>query len=211
MDRIDRIKQVRIFLGMDPRPIDPAVEAPIENELKFTESKLKDGSNVSFEKLEIGSPFFIRTASDTIVPAPAGDYILSDDSIVSVGIENLITSIKAAEMPAETEPDPVDPMEPAETEEPEVETPEVPNEVAVLEGRIAKLEEEVNKLVEALTMSNQDFSETKKELSEKIEELAKQPSVVEPIHLREDRKLQIKEKSISEIRLEALDRLQKQK
>lgn len=69
------------------------------------EYALKDGSKVLIDKLEVGGKVQISDASGNAVDAPAGDYVMADDSVVSVDETSTIVSITPAqEMPAPDQP-----------------------------------------------------------------------------------------------------------
>lgn len=176
MNAKEALKEIKILLGMEQRE---EVNTEETVEATFTEAKLQDGTNVSYDKLEIGSNFLIRTDAETSVPAPAGEYVLEDSTIIVVGPDNLITEVK---MPEATADEYTDPNEmPGEKPEDKPEDIEEPDEK---EMRIAACEDKIKKLEEAMTMLLGSFSEMSEEFStqtQKIEELAKAPAA-EPVH-----------------------------
>ena len=172
MNTKDTLKQIKVLLGM---------EKP-EETVALTDVKLKDGTNVSYDKLEVGGNFFIKTDDETSVPAPAGEYDLEDGTIVVVGSDNLIAEVK---MPEESAAETTD----EKTDETPVDTPKEEPEVDY-EKRIASLEEQVAKLTEALNMLIGEFSEVKSEFAsqeKKIEEIASAPGA-EPVHFYKEKK-----------------------
>lgn len=86
-DKLARIKKI-VF----------SEEAPAPTDQKFTEYKLKDGSAVSIDKLEVGGVVMIADAV-----APDGAYTLEDGSVVTVaaGVISAVEAVKPAEQPEE--------------------------------------------------------------------------------------------------------------
>ena len=159
MDAKTAVKQIRILLGMEQKP-----EAETEVTVQLATAKLKDGTEISYDKLEEGG---VCTIGDAV--APAGDYELEDGSIVSVGDEGVITSVKPVEETAAEEEPVVEPETPEETEEPS----ELETKVLDLEKRIAQLEE-------MLAGFSTQMSTMKTDFSAQIETIANAPAA-EPI------------------------------
>lgn len=197
MNTKDTLKQIKVLLGM---------EKP-EEKVTFAEAKLKDGTNVSYDKLEVGSNFLVKTDAETSVPAPAGEYELEDGTIVVVGSDNLITEVKMPEESADENTNPEAKPEETPEEKPEEKPEETPE--ADYEKRIASLEEQVAKLTEALNMLVGEFSEVKSEFASqerKIEEIASAPAT-EPVHFKREKK--VEGETTFERRLRLIDELKK--
>lgn len=159
MDAKNAVKQIRILLGMEQKP----TEEPVV-EVTLATAKLKDGSEISYDNLEEGG---IVTIGDA--PVPEGDYELEDGSIVSIGADGIITSIKPAEEIVAEEVVEEEPETPEETEEPS----ELETKVLDLEKRIAQLEE-------MLAGFSTQMSTMKTDFSAQIETIANAPAA-EPI------------------------------
>lgn len=105
--------------------------------LKFGEIKTADGKYTlvyNGETIEAGQPLMIVDEAGTQLPAPEGEYILEDESIVVVeGTEGIVKEIKKKEdAPA---PDPA----PAPTPEERMSKEEVSR---IIEERVRKFEDE---------------------------------------------------------------------
>lgn len=156
MDAKTAVKQIRILLGMEQKP-----EAETEVTVQLATAKLKDGTEISYDKLEEGG---VCTIGDAV--APAGDYELEDGSIVSVGDEGVITSVK--------------PVEEAAAEEEPVVEPEEPEEPNELETKIMDLEKRIAQLEEMLLGFSTQMNTMKTDFSAQIEEIANAPAA-EPV------------------------------
>lgn len=196
------INAIKIMLGM---------EKAVKEE--FMNTKLEDGTNVTFDALEIGSAFFIKTDSETKVPAPEGDYTLKDGTVVTVGPDNLINKVTLPnapvnETPAEevvTEDMPVEET-PTEEVEVEVETPEteIDPKVAELETKISDLEKKLAEILAKMDEMNIQFSKQEN----KIEEIANEPATT-PVHFSKTVTDSDKPLSNYERRLKLIDHLKK--
>ena len=206
MNAKEALKEIKILLGMEQRE-ETETKSEETIEATFTEAKLQDGTNISYDKLEIGSNFLIRTDAETSVPAPAGEYVLEDGTIVIVGDDNLITEVKMPETTADEYTDPKETVE----EKPE-DKPEDIEEPDEKEMRIAACEDKIKKLEEAMTMLLGSFSAMSDEFSaqsEKIEEIAKAPAA-EPVHFAKQTE-ETKTETTAEKRLKVLAELKKNK
>lgn len=202
MNAKEALKEIKILLGMEQRE-ETETKSEETIEATFTEAKLQDGTNISYDKLEIGSNFLIRTDAETSVPAPAGEYVLEDGTIVIVGDDNLITEVK---MPETTADEYTDPNETVEEKPEDIEEPDEK------EMRIAACEDKIKKLEEAMTMLLGSFSAMSDEFSaqsEKIEEIAKAPAA-EPVHFTKQIE-ETKTETTAEKRLKVLAELKKNK
>lgn len=148
------VKTLKIMLGMETEEV-----------IKFAEATLKDGTKVSYDKLESGSILNIVDAEGQTAPATAGDYELEDGTIVTVDETGIITNIKPVEEVAAAE-------EPA-AEEPAAEEPtETDKRIKELEDQIAELKKIVDGLVGTQTQMKSDFAKQ----SERVEEIANEPA-----------------------------------
>lgn len=193
MNSQQAIKKIKVMLGME----------------KFAEQKLKDGSTIYYTELVEGQVITIKEG-DEQVPAPAGEYILEDDTVITVEEEGIIKKI---EKPEEEKP------EEEKVEGTDEEPVEEPTDVEkTLEEKVANLTERVKMLEEAfaeLLQSYESFSKdsTKKynkfskSISKKVEEIGKQPSE-QTIKLTKDKE---KKSELWEQRLDAIRNMRKNK
>jgi hypothetical protein len=84
---------------------DPKEEVKASKKVKeeFSDTTLKDGVNVQYDKLEIGGHLLIKNSEGEFTAAPAGEYELNDGTIVIVNEENLINEVKPADEVEEVE------------------------------------------------------------------------------------------------------------
>jgi len=166
-----KLNQVREVLGM---------------EVKLESAKLKDGVTVvEYEKLEPGMPVFVVSEDgSTKTPAPEGDHVLEDGTIIEVDAQGIIMEISSEESEAAEEEAPV-------TDEAVVEVageeamPETKIDVAMEEKIIEKVEEKIAEkmkaIFEAVEEVAKEVSGIKEEMSAmktKMEKFAKAPAAV---------------------------------
>ena len=153
----ETIQALKVLLGMEKAP-----EVVNVIETKFEVVKLKDGSEINVDKLEVGGQVTIGD-----VPATEGEYVMEDDSKIEVDANGIITEIKAPEMVDEVAP--VDAAEVAP--------------VSNVEDRVTALEEQVLNLIELidmLTAMSGQFKSEQEVFSAQLKEIGKQ-EIVEPV------------------------------
>lgn len=98
----EKFAKMRILLGLG-EAMPEATEKPKEEEKMMGEGKLKDGTMVTYDELEVGYPLMVVTEQGTN-PAPDGTHELEDGTKVTT-VNGLITVIEPAlpATPAETE------------------------------------------------------------------------------------------------------------
>lgn len=97
----DKFTKLRVLLGLEAAA--PMPEQPTKEEKMMGEGKLKDGTMVTYDELEVGYPLMVVTEQGTN-PAPDGTHEMEDGTKVST-VNGLITEIIPAlpVAPAETE------------------------------------------------------------------------------------------------------------
>ena len=97
----DKFTKLRVLLGLEAAV--PMPEEPKKEEKMMGEGKLKDGTMVTYDELEVGYPLMVVTEQGTN-PAPDGTHEMQDGTKVST-VNGLITEIIPAlpVAPAETE------------------------------------------------------------------------------------------------------------
>ena len=97
----DKFTKLRVLLGLEAAA--PMPEEPKKEEKMMGEGKLKDGTMVTYDELEVGYPLMVVTEQGTN-PAPDGTHEMQDGTKVST-VNGLITEIIPALpiAPAETE------------------------------------------------------------------------------------------------------------
>jgi len=145
-----KLNQVREILGMD---------------VKLESAKLQDGVTVvEYEKLEVGMPVFVVSEDgSTKTPAPEGEHVLEDGTVIEVDAQGVIAEISTKE------------AEVAEDEAPVAEEAviEVAGEEVIEEPKIDVAMEE--SIIEKVT---EKVAEQMKAIFEAVEEVAKEVSIV---------------------------------
>lgn len=77
--------------------------AEAETKEKMAEATLADGTVLTAEAFEEGQVLYITTAEEDFVVAPAGEYTLSDGTVLTVNDEGVISAIVPAAEATETE------------------------------------------------------------------------------------------------------------
>lgn len=97
----DKFTKLRVLLGLEAAA--PMPEEPKKEEKMMGEGKLKDGTMVTYDELEVGYPLMVVTEQGTN-PAPDGTHEMEDGTKVST-VNGLITEVIPAlpVAPAETE------------------------------------------------------------------------------------------------------------
>jgi len=97
----DKFTKLRVLLGLEAAA--PMPEEPKKEEKMMGEGKLKDGTMVTYDELEVGYPLMVVTEQGTN-PAPDGTHEMQDGTKVST-VNGLITEVIPAlpVAPAETE------------------------------------------------------------------------------------------------------------
>jgi len=197
MNSKEAIKKIRVMLGME------------KEETKLAEQKLKDGSTIYFTELVEGQVITIEKDGEQ-VPAPAGEYILEDETILIVEDEGIIKEVKEPEE-EELEEEPKEEVEtqeevPAEAPEelPEMTMEQLMERVKMLEEAFAELLNSYESFSTDLEKNYETFS---KDIEKKVEEIGEQPST-ETVKLEKEK---IKDPERWEQRMEAIRNLRKNK
>jgi len=144
--------------------------------IHFETAKLKDGTIVEVEKLEVGFPVMIVAEDGSKSPAPEGEHVLEDGKVIEVDANGVISEISAAEETVETEEVAAIPAAMAEevtTEETKVTETPIKDEVA------AKIEEKMAMLFAAIEECAAEISKVKEDMGAmktKLEKFAKAPA-----------------------------------
>ena len=144
--------------------------------IKFETAKLKDGTVVEVEKLEVGFPVMIVAEDGSKTPAPEGEHVLEDGKVIEVDANGVISEISAPEEEVEVEETATIPAAMAEetvTEETKVTEEPIKDEVA------AKIEEKMAMLFAAIEECAAEISKVKEEMGAmktKMEKFAKAPA-----------------------------------
>ena len=146
--------------------IEPSVDAPEVAVANFAEYVLASGVKVMVDKLEVGGKVTLLDEAGNEVPAPAGEHILADGSVIVLDETGTILEIKVPEV---------------EVEAPESEVELMKKKVAEMEAQLEALkgykkEAEV-KMSENIAQMNDKFSKAISELTDVVIELTKTPSV----------------------------------
>jgi hypothetical protein len=155
----------------------------------FKTMKVKDTDTIlEFPSLEKGSPVSISSAEGS-VPASDGEYVLEDDTLMSVRDGVIADFVLPVEAPVEDEVL----AEEAPKEAESVDAPAEDTKVAELEERVKQLEELIKGLPtnEALSAFKTDVEKVAEDIDSKIELLSKVPT-----ELSNDRRVEVKENEL---------------
>ena len=155
----ETITQMKILLGM---------EKPVE--LKFEKVILKDGSEISYDKLEVGGKVTALDAEGNEGPK-TGDLELEDGTILVVDADGIITEIKT----------PVEAVD-IEVEEPKVDKPNM--EETEDQKRISELEKQIAEIMKVMESMFTKNEQEKAEFSAQLKEISSEPSVGEPLSFK---------------------------
>ena len=139
--------------------------------IKFETAKLKDGTIVEVEKLEVGFPVVIVAEDGSKTAAPEGEHVLEDGTVLTVDANGMISEIATAEEEAPEAPEEAATI-PANMADATTETP-IKDEVA------AKIEEKMGMLFAAIEECAAEISKVKEEMGAmktKMEKFAKAPA-----------------------------------
>lgn len=111
-------------LFADENPQEAASASPIE---QFKEYQLADGAKVMIDNLALGGKVTVEGPEGPI-PAPAGDHILSDGTVVTTDEAGIITELEVPEIETEVEAEKADP-----------EKEEMKKKIAEMEAKIEEM------------------------------------------------------------------------
>lgn len=153
----DKFTKLRVLLGLEAAA--PMPEEPKKEEKMMGEGKLKDGTMVTYDELEVGYPLMVVTEQGTN-PAPDGTHEMQDGTKVST-VNGLITEI----IPAL----PVAPAAPAETQ-----AGTMPQED--MGKKLKELMDAINAKMSAIETEISKQQETNKQMFELIEKIGDLPT-----------------------------------
>lgn len=169
------VKKIKVLLGM------------VKDE--FEKAVLADGSEVSFDALEINREVYDSEGN----PLAEGEYTLEDGTKISVDVNGVIKEIEKADGEIEKE-EVVEEMADEETTETTettetVETTE-PDKTDEFEARIAGLEQAVNDIYEMVLKIAENQKEAEVKVDETIQEFSKIKSEPQtaPLHFGSEMK-----------------------
>lgn len=158
-----KLNQVREILGM---------------EIKLESAKLKDGVTVvEYEKLEPGMPVFVVSEDgSTKTPAPIGEHVLEDGTIIEVDAQGVIMEISSVD--TELAEDDAEVADEAVVEVSGEAMPEQKVDVAMTDIE-ERIEEKMKMVFEAVEEVAKEVSAIKEEMGAmktKMEKFAKAPA-----------------------------------
>jgi len=164
-----KLNQVREILGM---------------EVKLESAKLQDGVTViEYEKFEPGMPVFVVSEDGSVkTPAPQGEHVLEDGTIIEVDAQGVIAEISTKEAEVAEEEAPVADEAVVEVageeviDEPKI---DVAMEESIIEKVTEKVAEQMKAIFEAVEEVAKEVSTIKEEMGAmktKMEKFAKAPA-----------------------------------
>lgn len=156
----DKFTKLRVLLGLEAAA--PMPEEPKKEEKMMGEGKLKDGTMVTYDELEVGYPLMVVTEQGTN-PAPDGTHEMEDGTKVST-VNGLITEII-----------PALPVAPAPTAAPaETQAGSTPQED--MGKKLKELMDAINAKMSAIETEISKQQETNKQMFELIEKIGDLPT-----------------------------------
>ena len=153
----EKFTKLRVLLGLEHMPATPEIK---KEEKMMGEGKLKDGTMVTYEELEVGYPLMVVTEQGTN-PAPDGTHELEDGTKVTT-VNGLITAIEPV-LPEVPEVAPVAPAPAsASTEDMGKKLKEL---MDAIEGKMSAMQSEIDKQ-----------QETNRQMFELIEKIGDLPT-----------------------------------
>jgi hypothetical protein len=230
MDYKQTLKDIKVLLGMEKAEETTETVTVVEEDLPLTvelkETKLKDGTLVKIDSLEVEGLIYAIAEDGTEIALPTGSYELEDGTMIDV-TDGVIKEIAPEEKkdepkepkeskdeaPAENseEVPKVDPTAPSTptTDEVSPEATPKPDSDPVTEERIASLEGQVismksllEEIIGVLNMVSTDMKSQK----EKIAEISNSPAA-SPVTHKEEKKPE--PLTVAEIRMAAITNLRK--
>ena len=145
--------------------------------IKFETAKLKDGTIIEVEKLEVGFPVSIVAEDGTKSPAPEGYHELEDGTKVKVDANGMISEIATSEAEV-AEGEEVAAIPAAMAEETEVEVTKE-TETPIKDEVVSKIEEKLGMLFAAIEECAAEIASVKEEMGAmktKLEKFSKAPA-----------------------------------
>ena len=153
----EKFTKLRVLLGLEQMPATPEIK---KEEKMMGEGKLKDGTMVTYEELEVGYPLMVVTEQGTN-PAPDGTHELEDGTKVTT-LNGLITAVEPV-IPEVPEVAPVAPAPAsASTEDMGKKLKEL---MDAIEGKMSAMQSEIDKQ-----------QETNRQMFELIEKIGDLPT-----------------------------------
>ena len=195
MDKKEVIAKIKVLLGMEKPAEEVIIETKVEEtvatkleevvKVELTTAKLKDGTDISYDKMDIGGAVLIGDK-----PIAAGDYELEDGTVFTVDVDGLISAFTPPVAAADEATD----------------KSKTPAEVlGTPEERLKKCEDKLANLEAMMGMELSKMTEVLKKQTTVLTELANQPAA-EPVHLA---KVEPKEETLFEKRSRAIELLKK--
>tara|TARA_R110000824_G_scaffold105606_2_gene249878 strand:- start:55 stop:660 length:606 start_codon:yes stop_codon:yes gene_type:complete len=100
---METLTKIKVLLGMEAE-VTPAEMEEANEQLKFEDAQLEDGTTISADAFEAGEAVWISVEEER-QPLPVGEYAMADGSLLVVAEEGIIAEIKAAEEAPEEAPE----------------------------------------------------------------------------------------------------------
>ena len=152
----EKFTKIRVLLGLETMPV---VEPKKEDKM-MGEGKLKDGTMITYDELEVGYPIMVVTDQGTN-PAPDGTHELENGTKVTT-VNGLITEIVPVAVEAAVE------------EEVVVSTDDTPQED--MGKKLKELMDAINAKMSAIENEISNQQETNKQMFELIEKIGDLPT-----------------------------------
>jgi hypothetical protein len=176
---METLNKIKVLLGMEVEDTaTPQELQEAQEQLKFEDAALEDGTVVSADSFEAGQSVFIVVEEEK-QPLPVGEYAMADGSLLVVEEEGVIAEIKAAEEETEEE------VEEQSVVEEMTETEEDGSKEALVQaiGVLENLVQEFEAIKSKVDVLSENFEAVKTEAEEneaKVEEFEKVAEEIKP-------------------------------
>lgn len=176
---METLNKIKVLLGMEVEDTaTPQELQEAQEQLKFEDAALEDGTVVSADSFEVGQSVFIVVEEEK-QPLPVGEYAMADGSLLVVEEEGVIAEIKAAEEETEEE------VEEQSVVEEMTETEEDGSKEALVQaiGVLENLVQEFEAIKSKVDVLSENFEAVKIEAEEneaKVEEFEKVAEEIKP-------------------------------
>lgn len=176
---METLNKIKVLLGMEVEDTaTPQELQEAQEQLKFEDAALEDGTVVSADSFEAGQSVFIVVEEEK-QPLPVGEYAMADGSLLVVEEEGVIAEIKAAEEEVEEEVEEQSVVEEMTETEGDGSKEALVQAIGVLENLVQEFEAIKSKV----NVLSENFEAVKTEAEEneaKVEEFEKVAEEIKP-------------------------------
>ncbi len=176
---METLNKIKVLLGMEVEDTaTPQELQEAQEQLKFEDAALEDGTVVSADSFEAGQSVFIVVEEEK-QPLPVGEYAMADGSLLVVEEEGVIAEIKAAEEEVEEEVEEQSVVEEMTETEGDGSKEALVQAIGVLENLVQEFED-IKSKVNGLSENFEAVKTEAEENEAKVEEFEKVAEEIKP-------------------------------